>query len=81
MLSAKLPTLPLLAIIIVMMTHIMLTLLLGIVDIIKFVYDIDIEAFKYVALFRIVIFCLLNPYLYTLTTSLVCDRAKCKKKC
>ena len=67
-------------IILITIVGILMTGGLGTLIVLRFTNGIYIDSMKYIAMFRIVIQNLLNPYIYTLTTSLVCDKVMCKNK-
>ena len=74
------PNIQMMAIIVTIVIINIYSVLLVIINIAKFFNDINIDSFKYVAIFKVLISSLMNPYLYTLTTSLVCKHVKCRNR-
>ena len=74
------PNIQIIAIIVTIIIINIFSVLLVIINIVKFFYDINIDSFKYVAIFKVLISSLMNPYLYTLTTTLVCKHVKCRNR-
>ena len=60
---------------------ILVPLLLGTVTIMKFIYDIDTDVYKYISMSKILLFTTFDSFLNTLTTSLMCGTIQCKINC